>query len=287
MDALNQRPIGVFDSGVGGLTVLKALRDALPKEDFVYLGDTARLPYGTKSAETVIQYALQAADLLLDQNIKLLIVACNTASAVAMPKLFEILSPLPCLGVIEPSAKAAAAHSMKGHIAVLATEGTVRSGAYQEAIRKYNQSAKVDMLACNLLVSMAEEGWCEGDEAETIIGRYLRSLQPGFDTLLLGCTHFPLLVPTLIKLLGNKIKIIDSAQTVAETIKVYLELNSLLSPETQPGKSRFLVTDSPERFTMLAKQFLGTDIARDVTFAHLSPISEGLVPSLSKAVKAS
>jgi glutamate racemase len=261
----DSRAIGVFDSGIGGLTVYKALRDLLPREDFLYLGDTARLPYGTKSPETVGRYAVQAARLMMVEDIKLLVIACNTASALALSALQEQLPELPCIGVIEPGAKRTAEISATGRVAVLATESTVRSGAYAAAIARHRPEAKARMLACNLLVALAEEGWCEGAEAEAVIGRYLRLLEPGsFDTLVLGCTHFPLLIPTMRKLIAADIPIVDSAATTAAAVRDHLEGRGLLAERPGQGNSRFWVTDSPERFAKLAPRFLDSDFRLSV-----------------------
>ena len=263
------RPIGVFDSGIGGLTVYKALREALPQEDFIYLGDTARLPYGTKSHETVAAYALQAAQLLLEHDIKLLVVACNTASAQALPELRRAFPDLPCLGVIEPGADAAVAASHSGRIAVLATEGTARSGAYVEAIQRRSSAVEVQVLACNLLVALVEEGWCDGAEAEVILRRYLHRLEEGFDTLVLGCTHFPILAPMLRKIVSPSISIIDSAVTAAQAVREYLQSFGQLAPSSQVGSCHCLVTDGPERFERVARLFLNEDIAGKITQVYL------------------
>jgi glutamate racemase len=271
--------IGVFDSGFGGLTVYKALREALPHENFIYLGDTARLPYGTKTPETVAQYALQTTTLLIEEGIKLLVVACNTASALALSALRQHLPTLPCIGVIEPGAEAAVNASATGRIAVLATESTVRSGAYTAAIQRRWPEANVHMLACNLLVSLVEEGWWDGPEAEVIVRRYLHELGvPGkdFDTLVLGCTHFPLLAPLIRRLIGSALPIIDSAVTTAVTVRRHLETEQTLDPQDAPGTSRFLVTDSPERFSILAARFVaGENFAsgENVFHATLQPAS--------------
>ena len=258
-------PIGVFDSGVGGLTVYRALREALPHENFVYLGDTARLPYGTKSAATVSQYALQAASLLMEHDIKLLVIACNTAASHAMPILLKNFPDLPCIDVITPGAKLAATSTISGQVAVLATEGTVRSGSYVRAIHNHRLDTNVRMQACGLLVALAEEGWCDGVEAEAIVSRYLRELGNGFDTLVLGCTHFPLLYPVLRRLLQPNVKIIDSAATTAAAVKEYLSQNGLFNTQDKGERSRFIVTDLPERFARLAQQFLGKDIVANIT----------------------
>jgi glutamate racemase len=279
MDSLgkdhSRDPIGVFDSGVGGLTVYKALRDALPHENFIYLGDTARLPYGSKSPDTVAQYALQAAQLLMSAEIKLLVVACNTASALALPALKSELPSLPVIGVIDAGAEAAAQNSGNGRIAIIATESTIRSEAYLNAIRRYRPDATLRGLACNLLVALAEEGWCEGGEAEAIINRYLAQLQPrDFDTLVLGCTHFPLLAKTIAKLLGPNIRLIDSAEPTTQQVKGYLNAHNLLNNSSTKGESRFWVTDSPERFALLAQRFLGETALPAIELANLSTTSQ-------------
>ncbi|MGH8177395.1 MAG: glutamate racemase, partial [Steroidobacter sp.] len=193
-------PIGVFDSGVGGLTVLRALRETLPQERFVYLGDTARLPYGAKSRESVLRYSVQAAEFLVNLGVKYLVIACNTASSAAVEVLRERLAPTPVIGVLEPGAEAGCAASRTGHIAVLATEGTVQGGAYQRAIARLRPDAIVLARACSVFVALAEEGWTEGAIAEAVAHRYLDDLlqeNPRIDTVLLGCTHFPLLIDAL------------------------------------------------------------------------------------------
>jgi glutamate racemase len=220
-------PIGVFDSGVGGLTVLRALLRELPHEDFVYLGDTARLPYGTKSPGSIRQYSLQAARLLHQQGVKCLVVACNTASAVALDALTQEFAPVPVLGVLEPGAAAACRATREGHIAVLATESTVRGGAYQQAIARRLPGATVIARACPLFVAFAEEGWLEGPVVDAVIQRYLDdifvagapSAHP--DTLLLGCTHFPVLAPAIAGVVGSAVTIVDSAATTAVSLGRY------------------------------------------------------------------
>jgi glutamate racemase len=195
-------PIGVFDSGVGGLTVASAMRNRLPNEDLLYLGDTARLPYGTKSPETVVRYALRAADFLVGQGVKMLVVACNTASAHALAALADAHKSLPVLGVVEAGALAAAHASPLGAIAVIATEGTCRSGAFSRAIFAHRPQAVVTPVACPLFVALAEEGLTDGPIAEAIAARYLDGLFPANDTMVLGCTHFPLLSATLRRIIG-------------------------------------------------------------------------------------
>ncbi|MGB9152313.1 MAG: glutamate racemase [Alphaproteobacteria bacterium] len=257
-------PIGVFDSGVGGLTVYRALREALPHENFIYLGDTARLPYGTKSKETIERYTVNAARLLNERGIKFLVIACNTASAYALAALQQDVPELPYCGVIAAGAEAAVKATHTGRIAVLATEGTVRSGVYADVIRSLRGDADVQMLATNLLVAMAEEGWCEGAEAEAIVARYLAMLKPGYDTLVLGCTHFPLLMPVLRKLCPPEIRIVDSAQVTAQAVAGLLAARGLANAQAGMGSDSFLVTDLPERFARLGHLFLGRDIADKV-----------------------
>src|SRR5271154_708519 len=216
LDGEPRLPIGVFDSGVGGLTVLRALRTALPAENFIYLGDTARLPYGTKSAETVVRYSLQCAAALIERRIRCLVVACNTASASALDALRLHHPSLPVIGVIEPGAQAAVAASRSQHIAVIATEGTINGGAYQTAIRRLSAGAQVSASACSLFVAMAEEGWTEGPIAQMVARRYLEPVFSGADapdTLVLGCTHFPLLADSIRAVLPAHVGVIDSAVT--------------------------------------------------------------------------
>jgi len=266
-DARALAPVGVFDSGVGGLTVLRALARALPGEDFVYLGDTARLPYGTKSAESIRRYALQAAALLRERGVKCLVVACNTASAVALDDLAAEFAPVPVLGVVEPGAAAACAATRTGRIAVVATEGTVRGGAYQSAIRRRLPDATVAARACPLFVALAEEGWTEGPVVEAVIHRYLDELfsegaaaHP--DTLVLGCTHFPVLAPAIRRAVGAGVAIVDSAATTAAALVEVLEAAGLRRPATQPGgRVRLLATDSAERFARVGGTFLGRPLA--------------------------
>ncbi len=263
------RPIGVFDSGIGGLTVFRALREVLPHEDFIYLGDTARLPYGTKSKESVEHYTLRAAHLLREEEIKFLVVACNTASSQALPALQRELPDLPYCGVISAGVEAAVKTTRNNHIAVLATEGTVRSGAYTDMIYGLRPDAEVQTLASNLLVSLAEEGWSEGPEAEAVIGRYLKALTPGYDTLLLGCTHFPLLIPTLRKLCAPEVRIVDSATVTAQAVAGLMQARGVANPQERPGRDSFLVTDLPERFSRIGRFFLGREIGDRVTQTEL------------------
>ncbi len=262
--APRQRPaaIGVFDSGVGGLNVLRALREALPGEDFVYLGDTARLPYGTKSAATVIRYSLQCAAALIDRHVRGLVVACNTASASALDALRTQYPSLPIIGVIEPGAQAAVAASTSQHIAVIATEGTIAGGAYQTAIHRLNGAARVTSRACSLFVALAEEGWTEGPIAEAVAGRYLDPIfqAPGApDTLVLGCTHFPALAAPIRAVLPPHVSVVDSAATTAAAVAAQIG-SSGVSTDRAPamrGSVTWLATDGAARFARVGSTFLG------------------------------
>jgi glutamate racemase len=254
-------PIGVFDSGVGGLTVLRALISALPAEDFLYLGDTARLPYGTKSAETVARYSVRAAEALVSRDIKALVVACNTASATALPALRERFPDLPVIGVIEPGAQAACEASASGRIAVLATEGTVKGAAYQRAILALRPGAHVTQVAAQVFVALAEEGWSEGAAVEAVVERYLAHLDARVDTVVLGCTHFPLLAAAIAKQLGPARRVVDSAATTARATASELAARDLATHATRAGNVRLLATDSPERFARVGARFLGASIA--------------------------
>jgi glutamate racemase len=265
-------PIGVFDSGVGGLTVLQALRSAMPAENYIYLGDTARLPYGTKSAETVVRYSLQCAEALIRRGIRCLVVACNTASASALDALRLHYPLLPIIGVIEPGAAAAVAVSASQHIAVIATEGTVGGGAYQRAIHRLNPSARVISKACTLFVSLAEEGWTEGPIAQAVARRYL---DPVFqaddppDTLVLGCTHFPALAAAMRAVLPPRVSVVDSAATTAAA--VLRQLREAGTPNEAAGHTgsaipgatgavHWLATDGAARFARVGSTFLGETV---------------------------
>jgi glutamate racemase len=259
------RPIGVFDSGMGGLTVLKALTVRLPGEHFVYLGDTARLPYGTKSPETVQAYALQATRLLLDEGVKMLVVACNTASAVALGLLQEAFAPLPVIGVIEPGARAGVSATVNRRIAVIATEGTVRGGAYARAIRRLMSDAEVTQQPCGVFVALAEEGWADTHATRAAAEHYLGTLFTGPeapDTLVLGCTHFPVLASAIKAVIGRDVALVDSAETTAAAVTEALSAAGLASGAAviSGGDVRFFATDSPERFARVGAIFLGRAI---------------------------
>ncbi len=253
--------IGVFDSGVGGLTVLKAIRDLLPKENLVYFGDTARVPYGTKSPKTIVKYSLENARLLSSFNLKLLVVACNTSSAHALEALRREL-PVPVVGVVEPGAKLAVSSSKNGKVGVIGTEATVKSDAYKRAILSINPSCQVFQRACPLLVPLIEEGWLNDPITAQVVKRYLSPFKElSIDTLVLGCTHYPLL-KGLIKELFPEFNLIDSAKAVALTVK------ELLSSSSDGGGSvKVLVSDKTERFERIAKMIMGRDITvEEVSF---------------------
>ncbi len=270
---LRDAPIGVFDSGVGGLTVLRALAERLPAERFLYLGDTARLPYGTKTADTVIRYSVQCAGRLVERGVKALVVACNTASSVALPALAAAYPGIPVLGVVEPGAEAAVAATRNGHVAVIATEGTVRGGAYLRALQARRPELRVTQVPCALFVSLAEEGWTEGAVADAVAHRYLDAVFTGPeapDTLLLGCTHFPVLKATLSRVVGSGVTLVDSAATTAAAMEALLAGMDALEQapavsETLRGQQlprfHFLATDGLERFARVGATFMGAPIA--------------------------
>lgn len=266
-------PIGVFDSGIGGLTVLKALSEALPLESFIYLGDTARLPYGTKSAKSVTKYALQTSAVLYARGIKALIVACNTATAVSLDALRQAYPDLPVVGVIEPGAQAACRASRNGRIGVIGTESTIQGGSYEREIVKIRPQAKVFGLACPLFVPLAEEGWCTGDIAELIAHRYLDGLRAttGIDTLVLGCTHFPALASAIASVMGSEVTLVDSARTTAQVIQVLLTNHQIDATQTNgPRTLSFLATDGAERFARVGRLFMHNNLrAADVEVVDL------------------
>jgi glutamate racemase len=268
---MSGRPIGVFDSGVGGLTVLRALAQRLPDESFIYLGDTARLPYGTKSPQTVVRYAQQAARILVEADVKMLVVACNTASAVAVETLAEAFSPLPVLGVVEPGAAAAVEASQGGRIVVIATEGTIRGRAYERAIARRRPGAEVVGIACPMFVALAEEGWTDGPIAESVAWRYLGdAFAPAHaaDCLVLGCTHFPVLHSVLASVVGPGVAIVDSARTTADAVYRRLHGEQAREPWPPPGaiaadRVRLWATDDPDRFARVGGRFLDVGLSPD------------------------
>lgn len=283
-------PIGVFDSGVGGLTVLRALRERLPHEQYLYMGDTARLPYGTKSQDTIIRYSLQTTAELVKRGIKMLVIACGTASSAALPVLREAYAPLPVIGVIEPGAAAAVAASQCGHVVVIATEASIRGKAYEHAMQRIRHDIQVTGQPCTLFVPLAEEGWTTGPLVEGIAARYLQDIfdpaahkgSPLPDTLLLGCTHFPPLRGALQNVIGPQVRLVDSANTTAAAVFQILQAHHMLrdTPLTTEsttagnaaptGHCTFLTTDDVDRFLRTGSLFLGAPVARkDVELVDL------------------
>ncbi len=266
---MNSLPIGIFDSGVGGLTVYRALHERLPDEHFVYLGDTARVPYGTKSLATVERYAVENARFLEAHGIKLLVVACNTASALALPAIRDAVA-VEVVGVIEPGARQAVETSGplgKKRIGVIATESTVQSGVYSSAIQKLDAAAIVIERACPLFVSLAEEGWAESDVARTVAAEYLSDLKhKGIDSLVLGCTHYPILHQVIQEAIGDEVTLIDSGEAAAQDVENWL-MGSACAHVPLEDRARerrlcddldhFYVTDAAERFARVAERFLG------------------------------
>lgn len=274
---IHNLPIGVFDSGVGGLTVLKALRQTLPNERFIYLGDTARLPYGTKTPKTVSAYAVQAVNFLLNQGIKFLVVACNTATALALPALKEHFPNLPMMGVIEPGAHLALKTSKNKHIAVIATQATVNSKGYEEAILHQDPNAQILSKPATLLVALAEEGFLHGEIPKLTVQHYLEPIVSNqefrADTLVLGCTHFPVLYEIINEVIAGKMQVIDSAHSLALEVKKFLTQHPDLSAKPTSNliqPTRFLVTDGIGRFMQVAEIFLQAKIdADDISLVNL------------------
>ncbi|MGC9361672.1 MAG: glutamate racemase [Candidatus Syntrophosphaera sp.] len=253
-----KQPIGIFDSGVGGLTVYKAIREAFPGEDLIYFGDTARVPYGPKSQNTIIEYSVQNARFLLQKGIKILVVACNTSSSVALPRLREI-TDIPIIGVIEPGAGMAARLTRKRRIGVIGTEGTVRSQAYKTAIVKILPQAQVFSLACPLFVPLVEEGWLDHSSSRDIAGEYLSFFaDKDIDTLVLGCTHYPLLKKLIQDVMGEDVALVDSAAAIAGYLGELIPAPS----DEQPGTDSFFVSDNEAKFAEIADRILGKEVTR-------------------------
>lgn len=249
--------VGIFDSGVGGLTVLREIIGVLPQEDTIYFGDTARVPYGSKSPETVTRYAREITAFLVRRDIKLLVVACNTASAVALPTL-KRLFPIPVVGVIEPGARRAVEVTRSGRIGVIGTAGTIRSSAYTRAIKRLDPTAEVLTRACPLFVPLAEEGWVDNQVARLTAQTYLQELKTaGIDTLVLGCTHYPLLKPLIAEIMGSDVTLVDSAAETARTVAGILAGKQHLRPATETGNHHYYVSDVPAGFIRVGSRFLG------------------------------
>ena len=254
---MSWQAIGIFDSGVGGLTVLREIFRALPQEDTIYFGDTARVPYGTKSPETVARYAREITSFLVRRDIKLLVVACNTASAVALNALKREF-PIPVVGVIEPGARRAVDVTRSGRIGVIGTAGTIKSSAYTRAIKRLMPSAEVLTRACPLFVPLAEEGWTDNQVARLTARSYLQELKDsGVDTLVLGCTHYPLLKPIIAETMGTDVVLVDSAEETARTVVEILTKKKLLRPDAEKGNHHYYVSDIPAGFIRVGNRFLG------------------------------
>lgn len=259
---MNNKAIGVFDSGIGGLTVYKALKQRLPDEKVIYMGDTARLPYGTKSAESIIRFSEENARFLMTKDIKIIVVACNSASSHALPHLQDTIDKIPVLGVIEPGAEAAVMAS-RSKIGVIGTSATISSGAYERAIRDRKPNAVIHTQDCPLFVPLVEEGWrwLNHSVALETTKEYLLPLKEyGIDTLLLGCTHYPVLIPVIAKVMGDTVRLIDSAETTAEKVASILKSLGWLSRSNGQKTDEFFVTDFPDRFRRVGEIFLGRKI---------------------------
>ena len=268
------KSIGIFDSGVGGLTVLKEVFKALPQEDTIYLGDTARVPYGTKSPETVTRYSLQVTSFLVERDIKLLVVACNTASAVSLDALKAHFS-IPIIGVIEPGAKRAVSVTRSGKIGVIGTTATIQSSAYSKAIKRIDRDIEVVTRACPLFVPLAEEGWVDNEVARLTARTYLQGLKDeGVDTLVLGCTHYPLLKGIIAEVMGDGVRLVDSAEETARTVAETLGAGDILRPSSEKGNHHFFVTDVPAGFIRVGNRFLGGRLG-DVYQVNLEDALQG------------
>lgn len=254
------RPIGVFDSGVGGLTVAAALRELLPAEDIFYLGDTARVPYGGKSAATIERYSMEISGLLLAEQAKLIVVACNTASALAVPRLQEMLK-VPVIGVIEPGARAAVAATRSGRVGVIGTRATIYSRAYERAIHALREGVQVSSQACPLLVPLIEEGWLEDPVTGQVIERYIgKLLREKIDVLVLGCTHYPLLHGAIREFVGPGVTLVDSARNCALAVRELLKKDKLAAPKARLGRLQVALTDASDGFLRVAESALGLQV---------------------------
>ena len=255
-------PIGVFDSGLGGLTVFKVLARRMPEESLIYFGDTAHVPYGSKSPEAIARYSSEVARLLAGRGIKLLVVACNTSSAWALPAIRRAVR-IPVIGVIEPGARGALGVSRGGRIGIIGTEATVKSGAYDKAIRSLRRDARTVSAACPLFVPLVEEGWWRGGIVESVARKYLAPLKKArVDAVILGCTHYPYLKPVLSRVLGPRVRLIDSAEETARETQAVLSRLGLRAPRGGRGRREFYASDAPERFKRLARRMLGSGVTK-------------------------
>jgi glutamate racemase len=259
---VNDAALGLFDSGVGGLTVVRAVQDLLPGEDVIYLGDTARLPYGSKSPETIRRFVAEDVDFLLSKSVKAIVVACNTATAHALPEFWKNC-PVPIMGVIEPGVQAALANADADRIGIIATRGTIQSHAYQHELATRKRGLMIHGIATPLLVPLIEENWISEEVTKEILRKYLEPLMTkGIDTLMLACTHYPLLIPLLTEILPDDVRLVDSATTCAEHLKRMLEEKNLLSGKSGVGKLEIHLTDLSEQFEELAGRFLNRPTGR-------------------------
>ena len=255
-------PIGVFDSGIGGLTVVRALMEELPSENIVYFGDTARVPYGVKSVETITRYATEITAFLLDKKVKALIVACNTMAAVAFQAI-ENISPVPVLGVVDAGTKKAVSETLNKRVGIIGTPTTIASNAYPNAISTYDPGIKVFSQSCPLFVPLVEEGWLDHQATRLTAEEYLGPIMTrDIDTLVLACTHYPLLKPLLREVLGNRIQLVDSAETISKQARELFEEKNLQNKQKKPPEYRFFITDAPERFREVGERFLGRTLSR-------------------------
>lgn len=256
---IRDNAIGLFDSGIGGLTVLHEVIQKLPAENTIYLGDTARAPYGTKSVETVVRYSLENSQFLIEKGVKLVVLACNTSTALALDTLREKLT-IPLIGVIEPGARKAAKLTKNRRVGIIGTEATIQSGAYTRALKACDAGIEVYSRACPLFVPLVEEGWTENGVVAMTVDAYLSSLkQSGIDTLILGCTHYPLLKKAIGKYLGNAVELVDSAEEIAKDVASVLKKQSL-ERKGAKGIHSFFVTDAPDRFVKVGRRFLGEKV---------------------------
>lgn len=257
---MKDSPVGVFDSGVGGLTVVKELVKELPNEDIIYFGDTARVPYGTKSASTVKKFSIENTLFLLKFNVKLIIIACNTSSAVGLGLLQKFFS-IPIIGVIKPGAKAAVRSTRNGRIGVIGTNATISSGAYEKEIKHLNDNIKVFGQSCPLFVPLVEEGWVKDEIAKNVASKYISPLKKKkVDTLILGCTHYPLLKSVIQDVMGKSVKLVDSAEETAKEAEDLLEECGLKTDSKRKGKLRIYVSDEPTKTSVFGERFLGRHV---------------------------
>lgn len=261
--AVNNNPIGIFDSGFGGLTVMSAISKVLPKENIIYFGDTAHVPYGTKSKETVTDFAIKISKFLIKNNVKMIVVACNTASAFSLDYLQKII-PIPIIGVIKAGSLEAIKQTKNKRIGIIGTQGTIKSFAYINEIKNNDNKIKCFSCACPLFVPLVEEGWVENRNTKKIVEDvakiYLKDFKKKIDTLILGCTHYPLLKQTIQKVIGKKIKIVDSATVVAHEVEKVLKDKNLLNNKKRNEDYKFYVSDDPQKFETIGKRFLNKKI---------------------------